>query len=64
MIVYTVMLSLGELSSAFPNTASFGDYAHRFISPSAGYIVTWLYWLTWVAAVILFFGSRLWGHCL
>lgn len=51
MIVYTVMLSLGELSSRFPNTASFGEYAHRFISPSAGYIVTWLYWLTWIAAL-------------
>ncbi|WP_104697490.1 MULTISPECIES: amino acid permease [unclassified Helicobacter] len=51
IIVYTVMLSLGELSSSFPNTASFGDYAHRFISPSTGYVVTWLYWLTWVAAL-------------
>ena len=51
MIIYTVMLSLGELSSSFPNTASFGDYAHRFISPSTGYVVTWLYWLAWVAAL-------------
>lgn len=51
IIVYTVMLSLGELSSRFPNTSSFGDYAHRFISPSTGYVVTWLYWLTWVAAL-------------
>ena len=51
IIVYTVMLSLGELSSAFPHTASFGEYAHNFISPSMGYIVTWLYWLTWVVAL-------------
>ena len=51
IIVYTVMLSLGELSSAFPHTASFGEYAHNFISPSIGYIVTWLYWLTWVVAL-------------
>ncbi|MCE3039960.1 amino acid permease [Helicobacter anatolicus] len=51
IIVYTVMLSLGELSSRFPHTSSFGDYAHRFISPSTGYVVTWLYWLTWVAAL-------------
>ncbi|CBG40621.1 amino acid permease [Helicobacter mustelae] len=51
LIVCTVMLSLGELSSMFPNTSSFGDYAHRFISPSTGYVVTWLYWLTWVAAL-------------
>lgn len=51
VIVYTVILSLGELSSAIPKTSSFGEYAHRFISPSVGYIVTWLYWLTWVAAL-------------
>lgn len=51
IIVYTVMLSLGELSSAFPHTASFGEYAHKFISPSIGYIITWLYWLTWVVAL-------------
>ena len=51
VIVYTVMLSLGELGSRFPHTSSFGEYAHRFISPSTGYVVTWLYWLTWVAAL-------------
>ncbi|PAF41286.1 amino acid permease [Helicobacter sp. 11S02596-1] len=51
VIVYSIMLSLGELSSYFPDTGSFGDYAHRFISPSAGYLVFWLYWLNWVVAV-------------
>lgn len=51
VIVYSVMLSLGELSSYFPNTGSFGDYAHRFISPFAGYLVFWLYWLNWVVTV-------------
>lgn len=51
VIVYSVMLSLGELSSYFPHTGSFGDYAHRFISPSAGYLVFWMYWLNWVATV-------------
>ncbi|PAF54490.1 S-methylmethionine transporter [Helicobacter sp. 13S00482-2] len=51
VIVYSIMLSLGELSSYFPNTGSFGDYAHRFISPSAGYMVFWLYWLNWTTTV-------------
>lgn len=51
VIVYSIMLSLGELSSYFPNTGSFGDYADRFISPSAGYMVFWLYWLNWTTTV-------------
>lgn len=51
IIVYSVMLSLGELSSYFPHTGSFGDYAHRFISPSVGYLIFWLYWLNWVVTV-------------
>ncbi|WP_095228178.1 amino acid permease [Helicobacter sp. 13S00401-1] len=51
IIIYAVMLSLGELSSYLPHTSSFGEYAHRFISPSTGYVVAWLYWLTWVAAL-------------
>lgn len=55
VIVYSVMLSLGELSSYFPDTGSFGDYAHRFISPFAGYLVFWLYWLNWVVTVAVEF---------
>ncbi|PAF52335.1 amino acid permease [Helicobacter sp. 13S00477-4] len=55
IIVYSIMLSLGELSSYFPNTGSFGDYAYRFISPSAGYLVFWLYWLNWVTTVAIEF---------
>ncbi|PAF45399.1 amino acid permease [Helicobacter sp. 11S02629-2] len=51
LIIYTVMLSLGELSSYFPNGSSFGEYAHNFISPSVGYVVVWLYWLNWIVAI-------------
>ncbi|PAF51220.1 amino acid permease [Helicobacter sp. 13S00401-1] len=51
LIIYMVMLSLGELSSYFPNSASFGEYAHNYISPSVGYVVVWLYWLNWIVAV-------------
>lgn len=55
VIVYSVMLSLGELSSYFPNTGSFGDYADRFISPGTGYTIFWLYWLNWVVTVAVEF---------
>ncbi len=35
----------------YPTTGSFGGYASRFINPSAGYMVFWMYWLSWVLTV-------------
>ncbi len=51
IIVYSIVLSLGELASVYPTTGSFGDYASRFINPSTGYMVFWMYWLSWVLTV-------------
>lgn len=48
VIIYSIMLSLGELASYFPHTGSFGDYAYRFINPATGYTIFWLYWIGWV----------------
>lgn len=51
IVVYLVMLCLGELAVAMPETGAFHTYAARFISPAAGYTVAWLYWLTWTVAL-------------
>nr|WP_257874228.1 amino acid permease [Helicobacter sp. 13S00482-2] len=51
VIIYSIMLSLGELASYFPHTGSFGDYAYRFIGPATGYTIFWLYWIGWVISV-------------
>ncbi|GAA8477171.1 amino acid permease [Helicobacter pylori] len=51
IIVYSIVLSLGELASVYPTTGSFGDYASRFINPSTGYMVFWMYWSSWVLTV-------------
>ena len=51
LIVYLVMLCLGELSVAMPVTGSFHMYASRFIGPGTGFTVAWLYWLTWAVAL-------------
>ena len=51
VVVYLVMLSLGELATATPVTGSFGAYATKFISPATGFTVTWLYWLCWTVAL-------------
>jgi S-methylmethionine transporter len=51
LVVYLVMLSLGELSVAMPETGAFHVYASRYLSPATGYTVAWLYWLTWTVSL-------------
>ncbi|MFT8557042.1 MAG: amino acid permease [Liquorilactobacillus hordei] len=51
IIVYLVMLCLGELAVAMPQTGSFHVYATRFIGPATGFTVAILYWLTWTVAL-------------
>lgn len=51
VIVYLVMLCLGELSVAMPETGSFHVYAQKYLGKSAGFVVAILYWLTWTIAL-------------
>ncbi|HHF7038579.1 TPA: amino acid permease [Streptococcus mutans] len=51
IVVYLVMLSLGELAVAMPVTGSFHTYATKFISPGTGFTIAWLYWICWTAAL-------------
>lgn len=51
VIVFAVMLCLGELSVAMPYTGSFHYYAKKYIGPSTGFVVAILYWLTWTIAL-------------
>ena len=51
VMVYFIMLSLGELSVAHPDPGSFHLYATKYISPAAGYAVAWLYWLNWTVTL-------------
>ncbi|HCB0627821.1 TPA: amino acid permease [Klebsiella variicola subsp. variicola] len=51
VMVYLVMMSLGELAVHMPETGSFSSYAAKFIGPATGYTVGWLYWLTWTVAI-------------
>lgn len=51
LVVYLVMLCLGELSVAMPETGAFHVYASRYLGPATGYAVAWLYWLTWTVAL-------------
>ncbi|MFT8320240.1 MAG: amino acid permease [Bacillus sp. (in: firmicutes)] len=51
VIVYLVMLCLGELTVKMPVTGSFHTYATKFIGPGTGFTMAWLYWLTWTVAL-------------
>ena len=51
LVVYLVMLSMGELCVALPHTGSFHLYATKFIGPRTGFTVTWLYWVTCTVSV-------------
>ncbi|MBK0065096.1 MULTISPECIES: amino acid permease [unclassified Acinetobacter] len=51
LIAYMVMLCLGELAVHMPVSGSFGAYAAKYIGPASGYMVSWLYWLTWTATL-------------
>ncbi|PKG23465.1 amino acid permease [Niallia nealsonii] len=51
VIVYLVMLCLGELAVKMPVTGSFHTYATKFIGPGTGFTMAWLYWLTWTVAL-------------
>ncbi|MCX5773067.1 MAG: amino acid permease [Fusobacteria bacterium] len=51
LIVYMVMLCLGELSVALPTSSSFVSYAAEFVSPAWACGVGWTYWINWVAYI-------------
>lgn len=45
LILYMVMTCLGELAVHMPVTGSFQTYATRYISPSAGFSLGWMYFV-------------------
>ncbi|MBP2057863.1 S-methylmethionine transporter [Lactobacillus colini] len=51
VIVFAVMLCLGELSVAMPYTGAFHVYAKKYIGPATGFMVAIMYWLTWTIAL-------------
>ncbi|KAI1809354.1 arginine transporter [Poronia punctata] len=46
-IVYSVMHSLGEMATFMPVAGSFTAYATRFVDPSLGFSMGWIYWFSW-----------------
>lgn len=46
-LVYSVMTSLGEMATYIPISGAFTAYASRFIDPSLGFAMGWIYWFSW-----------------
>lgn len=53
LIMYLIMLCLGELTVAYPVSGSFQEYSTKFIGPATGFTVGWLYWGGWAVTVAL-----------
>ncbi|KDN46493.1 hypothetical protein K437DRAFT_223629 [Tilletiaria anomala UBC 951] len=47
VMLFCVVMSLGELATVFPVSGSFAAYNTRFISSSYGFAMGWNYWMQW-----------------
>lgn len=50
-MVYLLMQSLGEMATYMPVAGSFEEYGSRFVSPSFGFSLGWMYWFNWAITV-------------
>lgn len=51
LLVFSVMMSLGEMAAYIPVSGSFSHYAKRFVDPSLGFMLGWIYWVNWSVGV-------------
>ncbi|KAH7341236.1 amino acid permease/ SLC12A domain-containing protein [Rhizoctonia solani] len=51
MVVYSVMIALGEMATLFPVSGGFMHYASRFIDPAVGFALGVNYWYCWGIAL-------------
>lgn len=47
IMLYFLMSSIGELATFYPVSGSFSSYSTRFVDPSLGFTMGWLYWEMW-----------------
>ncbi|KAI1437973.1 arginine transporter [Xylaria sp. CBS 124048] len=52
-IIYSIMVSLGEMATYLPVPGSFTVYASRFFDPSLGFAMGWIYWFSWSSTYAL-----------
>lgn len=47
LVVYSVMTALSEMAAYLPVAGSFTAYASRFVDPTLGFSMGWVYWFSW-----------------
>ncbi|KAK5114902.1 hypothetical protein LTR62_002061 [Meristemomyces frigidus] len=52
-LVYSVMVALGEMATYIPISGAFTAYASRFVDPSLGFAMGWIYWFSWAITFAL-----------
>ena len=52
-LVYSVMVALGEMATYIPVSGAFTAYATRFVDPSLGFSMGWIYWFSWAITYAL-----------
>ena len=52
-LVYSVMVALGEMATYIPVSGAFTTYATRFVDPSLGFSMGWIYWFSWAITYAL-----------
>jgi yeast amino acid transporter len=52
-LVYSVMVALGEMATFLPVPGAFTAYASRFVDPSLGFAMGWIYWFSWAVTFAL-----------
>ncbi|KAF2218518.1 amino acid permease/ SLC12A domain-containing protein [Elsinoe ampelina] len=52
-LVYSVMVALGEMATYIPVSGAFTAYASRFVDPSLGFAMGWIYWFSWAITFAL-----------
>ncbi|KAG6915914.1 hypothetical protein DXG01_009284 [Tephrocybe rancida] len=51
LFVYSVVITLGEMSSMYPVSGAFSVFGARFVSPALGFTLGWNYWLGWTLTI-------------
>lgn len=51
VMIYFIVMSLGEMATWLPCAGSFQTYCSLFVSPAFGFAVGWSYWFSWAVTV-------------